>query len=239
MGKCCATARSFVSGALRCFRTNVLPALGLLLSFGLVAAAGSLFLFYRLSEEMKAGNTRQFDDSALALVNQFASPRLTFFMRGVTYLGSNEFLIFAGAYVVIAFVLVRWKRAMVTFLVTMAGAAVLNSTLKMLFGRERPEPFFGIPRPESYSFPSGHALLSLCFYSVIAAVIAARINRACGRIAVWAAAAVLVLLIGLSRVYLGVHYPSDVLAGYVAGFVWLVVVLSADKVMEARLRRKD
>ena len=238
LGKYSATARSFVSGALRYLRTNVLAALGLLLSLGLVAAAGCLFLFYHLAEEMKAGNTRQFDESALTLFNRFASPRLTFFMRIVTYLGSNEFLITVGTYVVIAFVLVRWKRAMVTFLITMAGAAVLNSTLKMLFGRERPEPFFGIPRPESYSFPSGHALFSFCFYGVVAAVITARIKQTGKRIAVWVGASILVILIGLSRVYLGVHYPSDVLAGYTAAFVWLMVVASADRIMKQNISGK-
>lgn len=152
-------------------------------------------------------------------------------MRFATYLGSNEFLIVLGTYVVVAFALVGWKRGMVTFLITMAGAAVLNSTLKMIFARERPEPFFGILRPESYSFPSGHALFSFCFYGVVAAVITARIRQTSKRIAVWVTASVLVLLIGLSRIYLGVHYPSDVVAGYVAAFVWLVVVASADRIM--------
>lgn len=232
------TARSFVSGALRYLRTNVLAALGLLLSLGLIAAVGCLIFFYRLAEEIKARNTLEFDESALTFFNQFASPRLTLFMRAVTYLGSNEFLIIAGAYVVIAFVLVRWKRAMVIFLVTMAGAAVLNSTLKMLFGRERPEPFFGIPPPSSYSFPSGHALFSFCFYGVVAAVISARIKNPSKRIAVWVTASALVILIGFSRVYLGVHYPSDVLAGYTAAFVWLVVVASADRIMKHNISGK-
>ena len=231
MRKYFATTRNLVSARVGYLRTNVLPALGLLLSLGLIAAAGCLFLFYHLAAEMKAGNTQQFDESVLTLFNQFASPRLTFFMRVATYLGSNEFLIVLGTYVVVAFALVGWKRGMVTFLITMAGAAVLNSTLKLIFARERPEPFFGILRPESYSFPSGHALFSFCFYGVVAAVITARIRQTSKRSAVWVVASVLVLLIGLSRIYLGVHYPSDVLAGYVAAFVWLVVVASADRIM--------
>jgi undecaprenyl-diphosphatase len=215
---------------------NVFPALGLLLSLGLVAAVGALFLFYGLAEEVHEGDTRRFDDSALALVNGFASPTLTSFMRAVTYLGSNAFLAGMGACVVLAFVLAGWRRAAVTLLMTMAGAAILNFTLKLLFGRERPEPFFGTPLPESYSFPSGHALLSLCFYGMIAAVITARIEGTGRRASVWAVAVLLVALIGLSRVYLGVHYPSDVAAGYVAAFVWMVIVASADRVMEARFR---
>jgi undecaprenyl-diphosphatase len=73
---------------------------------------------------------------------------------------------------------------------------------------------------------------------MIAAVITARIEGAWRRASVWAAAVLLVALIGLSRVYLGVHYPSDVAAGYAAAFVWMMVVASADRMMEARVRQK-
>jgi undecaprenyl-diphosphatase len=233
-GKAYAAAARFVSGALSYLLTNLFPSLGLLLSLGLVAAAGTLFLFYGLAEEVYEGDTRRFDESALAFINQLASPELTSFMRAVTYLGSNEFLLIAGAGVVLAFVLTRRGRAAVTLLITMAGAALLNVTLKLSFGRERPEPFFDTPLPESFSFPSGHALLSFCFYGVLAAVTTARVSGTARRAAVWAGAAALVILIGLSRVYLGVHYPSDVAAGYAAAFVWVMIVASADRVVEAR-----
>jgi undecaprenyl-diphosphatase len=234
-----ATAARFVSGTLRYLLTDLFPSLGLLLSLGLVVAAGALFLFYELAEEVYEGDTQRFDESALAFVNGFASPRLTSFMRAVTYLGSNEFLVVAGTCVVLAFGLARWRRATVALLVTMAGAALLNFTLKQLFGRERPEPFFGAPLPESYSFPSGHALLSFCFYGMIAAVMTVRVKGAGRRVFVWAGAVLLVALIGFSRIYLGVHYPSDVAAGYAAAFVWVMIVASADRVMEARLRRNN
>jgi undecaprenyl-diphosphatase len=233
-----AAAGRLVGDALGYLLTHIFPSLGLLLSLGLVAAVGALILFYGLAEEVHEGDTRRFDESALALVNRFASPTLTSFMRAVTYLGSNEFLAGAGLCVVLAFVLTRRRREAVTLLLTMAGAALLNFTLKLLSGRERPEPFFGTPLPESYSFPSGHALLSFCFYGMIAAVITARVEGAGRRASVWAAAVLLVALIGLSRVYLGVHYPSDVAAGYAAAFVWMAVVASAGRVMEARVRRK-
>ena len=233
-----AAAGRLVGAALGYLLTNLFPALGLLLSLGLIAAVGALFLFYGLAEEVHEGDTRRFDESALLLVNRFASPALTSFMRAVTFLGSNEFLVGAGACVVLAFVLTRRRREAVTLLLTMAGASLLNFTLKLLSGRERPEPFFGTPLPESYSFPSGHALLSFCFYGMIAAVITARVEGAGRRACVWAAAVLLVALIGLSRVYLGVHYPSDVAAGYAAAFVWMVIVAAADRVMDVRFRQK-
>lgn len=215
---------------------RVLPSLGLLLSLGLVAAAGALYLLAELAEEVYEGDTRRFDESALAFVNRLASPPLTSFMRDVTYLGSNEVLAGVGACAVLAFLLGRWRRAAVALAVTMAGAALLNVLLKLAFRRERPSPFFDTPLPESYSFPSGHALLSFCFYGVLAAVVSARLKGRGPRAFVWAAAALLVALIGLSRLYLGVHYPSDVLAGYAAAFVWVVAVASADRLVQARSR---
>jgi undecaprenyl-diphosphatase len=234
-----AAAARFVSSILRYLLTNLFPSLGLLLSLGLVAAAGALLLFYGLAEEVYEGDTRRFDESALEFINRFAAPWLTSFMRAVTYLGSVTFLTGAGVCAVLAFILARWRHAIITFLVTMAGAALLNVLLKLMFRRERPEPFFDMPLPESYSFPSGHALLSFCFYGVITAVVTSHIEGTGRRTFVWASAALLIALIGLSRVYLGVHYPSDVAAGYAAGFVWVVIVASADRVMETRLRQKN
>ncbi|HWT00136.1 MAG TPA: phosphatase PAP2 family protein [Pyrinomonadaceae bacterium] len=236
-GKPYAALARRVGHALRYLLTQFFPSLGWLLSLGLVAAACTLLLFYGLAEEVYEGDTRQFDESALEFINRFASPRLTSFMRAVTYLGSVTFLTGAGVCAVLAFVAGRWRRAIITLLVTMAGAALLNVALKLMFRRERPEPFFDTPLPESYSFPSGHALLSFCFYGVIAATITARVKGIRPRACVWAGAALLVALIGFSRIYLGVHYPSDVAAGYAAGFVWVMVIASADRVMEARFRQ--
>jgi len=100
----------------------------------------------------------------------------------------------------------------------MAGAIVLESGLKFFFQRARPEVFFG-SLPSSYSFPSGHALLSLCFYAGLAVLLPADWGAPM-RILIWLATALLVLGIGLSRIYLGVHHPTDVIGGYLAALFW-------------------
>ncbi|HEX5707244.1 MAG TPA: phosphatase PAP2 family protein [Pyrinomonadaceae bacterium] len=230
--------KPLITAGIRYLRTDLYPALGLLMSAGLAAAALALYVFAGLAEEVREGDLHDFDQRVFDVSNRVATPALTGFMRGVTRLGSNKFLIGAGACVVLIFLLMRWRRAAVAFLVTMAGAALLNFFLKQFFQRERPAPFFDTPIPESYSFPSGHALLSFCFYGVLAAVVAARLKRVGVSALVWGAAALLVALIGLSRVYLGVHYPSDVLAGYAAALVWVMAVALADRMLPFRRRAR-
>ena len=207
--------------------------LGAWLACGLVAAVGALVFFAWLSREVLRGEALSFDAAGRSLVQEHGSPPLTSLMRFVTTLGSTELLVAFGLSAGAAFLTARWRRSLVLFSVTMAGAAILNATLKWSFGRARPATFFDTPVPASYSFPSGHALFSFCFYGALAAAVAPHLRRT-GRGALWAAAALLVSLIGFSRVYLGVHYPTDVLAGYAAALVWMMVVASADYTFRRR-----
>ncbi|HLY91696.1 MAG TPA: phosphatase PAP2 family protein, partial [Candidatus Angelobacter sp.] len=97
--------------------------------------------------------------------------------------------------------------------------------------------FFG-SLPNSYSFPSGHALTSLCFYGVMAGLLSARIKSLPWRIVMWTLAVLLIVSIGLSRIYLGVHYPSDVLAGYLAATLWVTGIIVLDHVRKVRFSRQ-
>ncbi len=103
------------------------------------------------------------------------------------------------------------------------------------FARLRPLPFFG-PIPHTPSFPSGHALFSFCFYGVLAGLLAHRIEVRHWQALIWVAAAVLVAAIGLSRIYLGVHYPSDVLAGYLTGTLWVSAMVAVDRMRKRRAK---
>jgi undecaprenyl-diphosphatase len=176
-------------------------------------------LFGWLAVARRSGATLEFDLGVRARVHDWASPAMTAIARIVTALGSPIFLSVFFAIAMLAFYRLEWKRPAITLAEVMAGAIVCNIGLKRLIQRARPEPFFGVD-PSSYSFPSGHALYSLCFYGVIASVLAAHAPDRAARIGIWVAAALLIAGIGLSRVYLGVHYPSDVIAGYLsAAFV--------------------
>lgn len=208
---------------------------------GLLAAVLSLYLFAKLASEVREGDTISFDNVVRGWVHQFASPDMTLAMKGISLLG-YDVLLLELVIAVAVFLRLQWRRAAIWLTVTMAGAVALDVALKHAFHRQRPAPFFG-DAPHSYSFPSGHALASFCFYGVLAGLIANRIQRLSLRIAVGLIAALLVLAIGISRIYLGVHYPSDVVAGYLAAAMWVGTMLVIDHVGTSALAyarsRKD
>jgi undecaprenyl-diphosphatase len=187
---------------------------------GLGASLAALLLFGWLAGYALRGETLAFDLQIREAVQRHGSPPLTVIMRVITSIGWPGSLFVISAFAVVRFVQNGDRHIAVLFVITVAGAEVLEQTLKLLFQRARPEAFFGLTSPNSFGFPSGHATVSFCFFGMLAAILTRRmaVRR---RAMVWTAAAVLVLLIGFSRIYLGVHYASDVLAGYAAGALWV------------------
>jgi len=202
----------------------------------LALAVLALFLFAWLGNEVLQGDTQNFDLAIRTWVHRFASPGMTNAMTAVSLLGYNILigeLLIAFAF----FAWLRWRRAALWLAVAMAGALALDMTLKYAYHRTRPTAYFGAA-PQSYSFPSGHALCSFCFYGVLAGLLSARTKSLAWLLFIWIAAALLVIAIWLSRIYLGVHYPSDVIAGYLAAAVWVATVIVLDHVRKVRSSRK-
>ncbi len=194
------------------------------LLFGLVCAVLSLMLFAWLAEEMLEGDTRQFDTAVRQFVHSHSSVPITTVMQFVTFLGSPLFVSIAATSGCLALWVTGRRRKALLIAITVIGGSLLMWVLKMSFHRQRPPPFFDTHLPASYSFPSGHALLSFCLYGAGAVLFSADQNNLWVRTAIWTVAVVLVVAIGLSRIYLGVHYPSDVLAGYLSALVWVLGV---------------
>jgi undecaprenyl-diphosphatase len=196
---------------------------------GLALAALFLVLFGWLSEEVMENETVRFDSEIRTLVHEPSGPALTHAMEFVSNAGSPASItvltLTAGA--------LFWcfgKRRDTKYLaIAVIGAMILNSLLKLSFHRPRPVPFFGLAPPDSYSFPSGHALISFCFFAILGFLLKSHIRSFSFRLAILALAVFSVLTIGYSRIYLGVHYPSDVLAGFTAGAVWIAAVVTALK----------
>ena len=192
-------------------------------------ALASLLLFPWLGEDVHTSRIQDFDNQVRGSVHAWASPTRTWLMLGVTQLGSTPIVTALAVVAVIVFFKVKWKRAAILLAIDLGVAVVLDIFLKDVFRRPRPQPFFGIPPPRTYSFPSGHALFSICFYGMLAALVTTRLERPLVRGLTWVLAGLLVPTIGFSRVYLGVHYPTDVLGGWAIALAWVSALLMFDK----------
>lgn len=216
------------------FFGSVRLALGSLLFVGLLLAIAALIFFGWLADEMLEGDTRRFDETVRNFVHEFAAPFLTTVMETASFLGSTLFLILFGVAVVVALYLRNHRRGAILFTITTVGASVLIIVLKLSFRRARPEPFFGAVPPDSYSFPSGHSLGAFCFYGALAVILTDRLKNVWLKTLIWILSLAMILLIGISRIYLGVHHPSDVVAGYAVAFIWVVTIAIGDKLIHAR-----
>ncbi|MBA2351752.1 MAG: phosphatase PAP2 family protein [Burkholderiales bacterium] len=152
-----------------------------------------------------------------------AYPQLTSLMLVVTHLGGNAFVSVIAA-IAILIALQRQRRHRAIFLsIAVYGGLLLNAGLKQLFQRARPLFENPVLVLETYSFPSGHAMAATMLYGSLAVVCIASLRSATARGATVTAAALLILITCMSRVYLGVHHLSDVLGGVTEGVVWLIV----------------
>jgi membrane-associated phospholipid phosphatase len=204
------------------------PTLGAVLIGSLAVSVLALLLFSWLARKVFEGQLNAFDLHMRLTVHQYANPSLTLAMEVISDLGSPMFLSALLVALIVTFVLRHWRRAALWLAITMAGALALDVTLKDVFHRARPPAYF-IPEPGSYSFPSGHSLGSFCFYMVLAGLLTARIRSFSARVLIWVSAALLVTAIGFSRIYLGVHWPTDVIAGYSAAAFWVAGLVTADR----------
>jgi undecaprenyl-diphosphatase len=203
----------------------------------LTVAVASLVLFAWIAGSLSHAWVRNFDFAIRNKVHEYASPTLTKWMIWISFIGGDGLTAVAILSVTL-FLAFRWRRAAVWMMVNIAGTLVLDLTLKYSFARLRPTPFF-VPMPRTPSFPSGHSLFSFCFYGVLAGLLADRIESRRLQILIWTLAASLVGAIGLSRIYLGVHYPSDVIAGYLTGTLWVSTMVALDRMRKRRRERAE
>lgn len=210
--------------------------LGLHLTLGFLLSLVALGLFGIIARQVVgAEKLIHFDETLAAALYQEATPIGIFAFKTIALLGSIPVLITLGLIVGLALLLRGQRLQLAGWLIALAGGGLLNLALKTFFQRPRPEFEFPFMIAAGWSFPSGHAMGSLIGYGMLAYLVILVLPRRQMRAVVILVTAVLVLLIGFSRLYLGVHYFSDVIAGYAAGVVWLSACISGLEV--ARQRR--
>jgi undecaprenyl-diphosphatase len=190
-----------------------------LLAAAILASIG----FGAVAAEMQRGSLDRLDRAVELGMHRLDSSAADAVMMAASAIGAN-FVLIPALVATIALAVYRRRRVLAIALGIDAFVVIAAYTaLKILFARGRPHLFEKIAMPDDYSFPSGHAMSALGIYGAMAAVVIALHPAA--RRPVIAIAAVLIALIGLSRIYLGVHWPSDVLGGYLAAIPPLVVTV--------------
>lgn len=205
------------------------PGLWLALVTGLVPLVVLGWLFGEILEAVvEQDDLTTLDSPVTRWLVAHRTPWLTSVMRVVTQLGSAWFVVTLLTAVVVVMVARHrpWTAIMVPPL-SSAGAATMIMVIKVLIARPRPTVGAIVATATGFSFPSGHSAQAVATYGALAWVATRAVAGPRRRPAVWAAATMVALLIGFSRMYLGVHWLSDVLGGYVLAAAWLAIVVTA------------
>ena len=215
----------------------VLPALVTPIALGAGLSAGALALFFHIADDIRQQDgVWRFDHDGLHLALALRNPRRTLLMRGASALARPDVMSGIGfAALGLAYFAPRFRPRALLLAVTLSGGGAIIGGIKHRFARERPSLIEALANEGTFSFPSGHAFISLCFYGVLSAWWIRARSDWTRRVVVAGGTTQAILLIGASRVYLGVHYPSDVLAGFAAAVPWLTACLAAYSQYERRL----
>lgn len=165
----------------------------------------------------------RFDLAVIDFIQGLESPGLTSFAKTVTTIGSSKVVIpLVLGTAAVLFVVLKHRKELLLLIGGMLGSTLLNELLKRLYERARPD-IHRIIEETGYSFPSGHSMASFTFYGLLAYLLWRHMPSKRWRGVLIAFSVLMIVCIGTSRVYLGVHYPSDVLGGYWVSACWLAV----------------
>jgi membrane-associated phospholipid phosphatase len=210
--------------------------LGLYVTVGFVAGALGLWLFGALLDAvLDNAMLVRWDIATDAAIHARATPTGLRLFDAITQLGSPVTLGIVAAVGAVLLWLAGRRTLTIGWVAAFAGAVLLDEVLKRAVHRTRPAYGAAYLHGQSFSFPSGHAMGSIVAYGILAYVLTHRAYP--GRVprgVIYALAAAIVLLVGLSRVYIGVHYPSDVVGGWAAGSAWLAICITGVGIAERR-----
>jgi undecaprenyl-diphosphatase len=204
-------------------------------------AVGAVWMFVAVASEVGKGDTSQVDERivrAFRSANDPADPIgpswLEGAMRDLTALGSTVVLLIITGAVAVFLAVRRQTHALVLVVVSTVGGFVLAQALKLVFSRPRPDLVPHLAQVYSSSFPSGHSMFSAVVYLTLGALLSQLVQERTLKVYFLGVACFLTFVVGLSRVYLGVHYPTDVLAGWSAGLAWALACWMAASYLQRR-----
>lgn len=199
---------------------TLLGAVGIFLIGGFVVAFFGTLAFAELAEHVSSGATQAFDERVLLWIKNLRSQHADTLMLELTALGTGMVVLMISGIASLFLALNKHKYSALLLAVATIGGLALNSVLKIGFNRPRPEVVEWGTQVFSSSFPSGHAMSAAIVYSTVAYLAARLQTRLWSKLLTMFAAFLIIILICVSRLYLGVHYPSDVAAGVTIGLAW-------------------
>lgn len=228
--------QTFLQRSVKFWRSRINPKIATLITtvgiVGLITCLLIIYLVAQISDEVLEQEAFAFDQTILLWIHSFASPTLDRIMLLITSFNNPDLVsIIAG----VALIMLLWKQCYSEakiFAINCAGGVILSYGLKSVFGKARPDLWQSSIKEISFSYPSGHALGSTVLYGFLAYLFATRFPQFSGLI--YLLAVILIGAIGLSRLYLGVHWPTDILGGYGIGFLWLTFCITMFKLQKMK-----
>jgi undecaprenyl-diphosphatase len=216
---------------------NVYATFGIFILAGTAIALLFTWGFAEFAEHVASGGTLALDDAVLRWIGPRRTPGLDALMLEITSLGTASVVTMLVGVAALFLWLNKHKHSAILLFVSTFGGVILNNLLKLGFSRPRPDIIAWGAKATFYSFPSGHAMSATVVYTTVA-YLAARLQRThAARAAIAVLAALIILVICISRVYLGVHYPSDVIAGVIIGVAWASFCMATLEAIQLYARR--
>jgi membrane-associated phospholipid phosphatase len=188
-----------------------------------------MLLMAKIHEEIAQPFLEHVDQYLLQTIHAHDTPALTCLAFTLTFIGSPGALVPGVLIAAILLWVRRLRHDAVLLAVAIGGAALIDTMLKLYFRRIRPTVPWALVTEHSFSFPSGHSVGAVVLYGTITYLVWSHLHKVAQRAAVIGSALLLIAGIGLSRVYIGVHYPTDVAAGYLVGLLWLLTLIGSNE----------
>ncbi|PFH88440.1 phosphatase PAP2 family protein [Bacillus sp. AFS088145] len=191
------------------------------LSIAFLISLLSLFGFGLMALLVSNHSIYHFDSTVINFIQGLESPVITSLMKIITFLGSSVFIILLSISILyFLYKVLNHRSELILFIAALIGSNILCVLLKLFFHRARPD-LHRLIEISGYSFPSGHATNAMTVYGILTFILWRNISTKSGRSLLIITSLIMILLIGISRIYLGVHFPSDVIAGYFTGGFWI------------------
>lgn len=209
------------------------------LTIAFIVSVLSLIGFSFMAFTISANEYLKFDEKVIFLVQGWESPLLTGIMKFFTYIGSTWSLIILSVMILFfLYKVLKHRLELILFSAVMVGSPLLNLMVKLFFQRARPD-LHRLIEIGGYSFPSGHAMNAFSLYGILTFLLWRHTTAKWARILLILFSMMMILSIGISRIYLGVHYPSDIIAGYLAGGFWIAISIWFFQRYQERRKKKD